>query len=59
MPGFTQTIKKFPRTFWTANTMEIMERWAWYDLFTAIGLGTALLLFLYDRFLLKAQPEKP
>ncbi|MBS9767871.1 MAG: MFS transporter [Flavobacteriaceae bacterium] len=25
--------KKFPRTFWVANTIELFERWAWYGLF--------------------------
>ena len=25
--------KKFPRTFWTANTIELFERWAWYGFF--------------------------
>ncbi|KAA6322715.1 Di-/tripeptide transporter [termite gut metagenome] len=24
---------KFPRTFWVANTIELMERWAWYGFF--------------------------
>ena len=27
---FTQVIKTFPRTFWTANIIELFERWAWY-----------------------------
>lgn len=22
--------RKFPRTFWVANTIELFERWAWY-----------------------------
>jgi len=25
--------KRFPRTFWVANTMELFERWAWYGFF--------------------------
>jgi len=25
--------KKFPRTFWVANTIELFERWAWYGFF--------------------------
>lgn len=25
--------KKFPKTFWTANTIELFERWAWYGFF--------------------------
>ncbi|MFR1241867.1 MAG: hypothetical protein ACLSDJ_12205 [Butyricimonas faecihominis] len=24
--------RKFPRTFWVANTIELFERWAWYGL---------------------------
>lgn len=38
MSGFTKAIKKFPGTFWTANTMEIMERWSWYGLFAVLAL---------------------
>lgn len=30
MKNFT---KKFPRTFWVANTIELFERWAWYGFF--------------------------
>lgn len=30
MTNFT---KKFPRTFWVANTIELFERWAWYGFF--------------------------
>ncbi len=76
----------FPTTFWTANTMELFERWAWYGifillaelmnldqagltnylwatyhpsniwmLFSAIGMGTVVLLFIYDRLLLKTK----
>lgn len=25
--------RKFPRTFWVANTIELFERWAWYGFF--------------------------
>ncbi len=25
--------RKFPRTFWVANTIELCERWAWYGFF--------------------------
>lgn len=25
--------RKFPRTFWIANTIELFERWAWYGFF--------------------------
>ncbi len=38
MSGFTKAIKKFPRTFWVSNSMEIMERWAWYGLFGVLAL---------------------
>ncbi len=31
-------VKKFPKTFWIANTMEIMERWAWYGMFAVLAL---------------------
>ncbi|MCK5856223.1 MAG: MFS transporter [Bacteroidales bacterium] len=26
-------MKKFPKTFWVANTIELFERWAWYGFF--------------------------
>ncbi len=26
-------LKKFPKTFWVANTIELFERWAWYGFF--------------------------
>lgn len=26
-------IKKFPRTFWVANVIELFERWAWYGFY--------------------------
>ena len=29
----TSVFKKFPRTFWIANSMELFERWAWYGFF--------------------------
>lgn len=25
--------KRFPKTFWTANTMELFERWSWYGFY--------------------------
>ena len=28
----------FPGTFWTANTMELFERWAWYGMFILLAL---------------------
>jgi len=33
MSRITATIKKFPRTFWVANSLELIERWAWYGFF--------------------------
>lgn len=30
--------KKFPRIFWVANSMELLERWAWYGLFSVLAL---------------------
>ena len=30
--------RRFPRTFWVANTMELFERWAWYGLFAVLAL---------------------
>ena len=38
MSGFIHAVKQFPRTFWVSNTMEIMERWAWYGLFNVLAL---------------------
>ncbi|MDM8159284.1 MFS transporter [Labilibaculum sp. K2S] len=29
----TSVFKKFPKTFWVANTIELFERWAWYGFF--------------------------
>ncbi len=36
--SFFQTIKGLNKTFWTASFMELMERWAWYGIFTLFGL---------------------
>ena len=33
MAGKVSIFRKFPRTFWIANTMELFERWAWYGFF--------------------------
>jgi len=35
---FTSTVKSFPRTFWTANTLELFERWAYYGIFNLLAL---------------------
>ncbi len=29
--------KKFPRTFWIANSMELFERWAWYGFYMLLA----------------------
>ena len=38
MGKLSQVFKKFPRTFWVANSMELFERWAWYGMFTVLAL---------------------
>ncbi len=38
MTKLSTVFKKFPRTFWVANTMELFERWAWYGLFAVLAL---------------------
>ncbi len=31
--GVGKTFKKFPKTFWVANSIELFERWAWYGFY--------------------------
>lgn len=38
MSGITRVFRRFPRTFWVANTMELFERWAWYGMFMLLAL---------------------
>lgn len=38
MTAISQVFRRFPRTFWTANTMELFERWAWYGLFNVLAI---------------------
>ena len=38
MPSNNKKLFGFPRTFWTANTMELFERWAWYGMFILLAL---------------------
>lgn len=38
MGKLSHIFKKFPRTFWVANSMELFERWAWYGLFAILAL---------------------
>ncbi len=33
MSNISRTLKKLPRTFWVANSIELIERWAWYGFF--------------------------
>lgn len=35
---FIQTVKSFNKTFWLGSFMELMERWAWYGVFTLFAL---------------------
>ncbi|HRP89976.1 MAG TPA: MFS transporter [Edaphocola sp.] len=36
--SFGATIKSLNKNFWTASMMELLERWAWYGIFTLFGL---------------------
>jgi len=38
MSNLKKVIKKFPKVFWVANSMEMFERVAWYGLFTVLAL---------------------
>ncbi len=38
MDKSTNVFKKFPRTFWVANTLELFERWAYYGMFAVISV---------------------
>jgi dipeptide/tripeptide permease len=38
MQKILHVFKKYPRTFWLANTMELFERWAWYGMFMLFAL---------------------
>ena len=38
MNRISTVFKKFPKTFWIANSMELFERWAWYGLFAVLAL---------------------
>ncbi len=35
---FVQSLKSFNKTFWLGSFMELMERWAWYGVFTLFAL---------------------
>lgn len=36
--GFLSVIKKYERSFWTSNTIELFERWAWYGFYLAFPI---------------------
>jgi dipeptide/tripeptide permease len=36
--SLTKKLKGFPRTFWVANTVELLERWGWYGLFNVLAI---------------------
>ncbi|WP_121965390.1 MFS transporter [Myroides sp. N17-2] len=36
--SFGQTLTSFNKNFWIASFMELMERWAWYGIYTLLGL---------------------
>ena len=36
--GFVSVVKKYNKTFWASNTLELFERWAWYGFYMAFAL---------------------
>lgn len=38
MANYFSALKKFPRTFWVANSMELFERWAYYGVFAVFAI---------------------
>lgn len=36
--GILTIFRKYNRTFWAANTIELFERWAWYALYMSLAL---------------------
>lgn len=36
--SFVKTLGSFNKTFWVASVMELMERWAWYGIFTLLAI---------------------
>lgn len=36
--SFGKTLNSFNKNFWIASFMELMERWAWYGIYTLLGL---------------------
>lgn len=37
MPTKVNVFRRFPRTFWIANSMELFERWAWYGFYMLLA----------------------
>ncbi|MBU8891483.1 MAG: MFS transporter [Bacteroidales bacterium] len=37
MSNKVSVFRKFPRTFWVANSMELFERWAWYGFYMLLA----------------------
>jgi proton-dependent oligopeptide transporter, POT family len=37
MSDKVSVFKKFPRTFWVANSMELFERWGWYGFYNLLA----------------------
>ncbi|MGC9342835.1 MAG: MFS transporter, partial [Bacteroidales bacterium] len=38
MAGFISQVRSYPKTFWSANTLELFERWAYYGIFNLLAL---------------------
>lgn len=38
MAGFISQVKSYPRTFWSANILELFERWGYYGIFNLLAL---------------------
>ncbi|MCG8476590.1 MAG: MFS transporter [Cytophagales bacterium] len=38
MGNFSSSIRSYPKTFWTANVMELFERWAWYGIYSTLAV---------------------
>ncbi|NCD41632.1 MAG: MFS transporter [Bacteroidia bacterium] len=38
MNRISRAFRRFPKSFWAANTMELFERWAWYGMFMVLAL---------------------
>jgi dipeptide/tripeptide permease len=36
--AFVSVLKKYNRSFWTSNTIELFERWAWYGFYLAFPI---------------------